>query len=100
MGHLNHIKITVPSVKGAIDLELRNKDNEFKLMLNSPAVTTAIVGIPKRPESNISNITANGKTVWANGKAKRCRGLKFVEETEHYITFSAKPGSWAFVATY
>lgn len=100
MGHLKHIKTTVPSVKGPIDLELRNKDNEFKLTLNSPAVTAAIVGIPKRPESNISNITANGKTVWANGKAKRCRGLKVVEETEHYIKFSVQPGSWAFVATY
>jgi len=96
MGPLKHIKTTVPSVKGNIDLELRNDPNAFAMNLTSPINTTAIIGIPKRPGSSITSITANGKMIWKNGNPKDRRGLEFLEETEHYIKFSIKPGSWAF----
>ena len=96
MGPLKTIKTTVPSVRGDIDVELRNDADVFILKLNSPEATTAIVGIPKRPDFNITSITANRETIWKNGKPKGRRGLDFLEETEHYIKFSVQPGRWAF----
>jgi len=96
MGPLKQIKATVPSVKGNIDLELRNEPNVFAMNLTSPANTMAVIGIPKRAGSKITRITANGKTAWKNGKPKDLRGLGFLDETDLYIKFSVHPGSWAF----
>jgi hypothetical protein len=98
MGPLKHIKTTVPSVKGNIDVELVNESGVFSMALTSPAGTTAIVGIPKKAGINMSHIVANGKTVWKSGKPKGHRGLKYLEETEHYIKFSVAPGQWSFKA--
>jgi hypothetical protein len=96
MGALKIIKTTVPSVKGLINLELRDEGDSFTMHLSSPPDTTAIVGIPKRPGAAITRIKANGKTVWENGKPNKLNGLEFLEDTEHYITFSLKPGDWMF----
>ncbi len=99
MGPLKHIKTTVPSVKGNIDLELRNEADAFSLKLNSPANTTAVVGIPKRADVAIARIQSNGKTVWENGQPKQnLRGLNFLESTANYIKFSVDPGTWSFQA--
>ena len=99
MGPLKHIKTTVPSVKGNIDLELRNEADAFSLKLNSPANTTAVVGIPKRADVAIDRIQSNGKTVWENGQPKQnLRGLNFLESTANYIKFSVDPGTWSFQA--
>jgi len=98
MGPLKHIKTTVPSVKGDIDVELLNEPGVFTLELTSPENTTAIVGIPKKQGGTITDIVANGKLVWKNGKPNRRRGLKYLEETEHYIKFSVTPGKWSFSA--
>lgn len=101
MGPLKQIKTVVPSVKGDIKLELHNQADAFTMNLVSPNATEAIVGLPKRAGSTIKRITANGKTIWQDGKAKRLpKGLRFVEETEHYIQFGAQPGSWNFHAEY
>ena len=99
MGALKHIKTTVPSVKGNIDLELGNEADAFSLKLNSPANTTAVVGIPKRADVAIARIQSNGKTVWENGQPKQnLRGLNFLESTANYIKFSVDPGTWSFQA--
>jgi alpha-L-rhamnosidase len=99
MGPLKYIKTTVPSVKGNIDVELRNEADACSINLVSPADTTAIVGIPKRAGSTITRIQANGKNVWEKGKPKTMvKGLTFKEETDHYIKFSVEPGKWSFKA--
>jgi len=101
MGPLKFIKTVVPSVKGDIPLEIKNQPDAFSIKLVSPKGTTAIVGLPKRPGRPVRSITANDKSVWANSKkVKSVKGLKFLEETEHYITFEARPGSWEFSAAY
>jgi hypothetical protein len=97
MGPLKWIKTTVPSVKGAIDLELRRGAGSFSLKLNSPEGTSALVGIPKR--SGVSCIKESGQTIWKNGKpTKDLHKLAFHEETEHYIQFHVPPGFWSFDA--
>ncbi|MDG1300124.1 MAG: alpha-L-rhamnosidase N-terminal domain-containing protein [Opitutae bacterium] len=97
MGHLKQMKLRVPSVKGPIDLELQNEAGVFTLKLNSPADTTAIVGIPKC--AGLGRIQANGKTIWSKGQPTgNLTGLTFQEATTHYIQFSVQPGSWEFQA--
>ncbi|MGB0322614.1 MAG: alpha-L-rhamnosidase C-terminal domain-containing protein, partial [Pseudohongiellaceae bacterium] len=86
MGPLKHIKATVPSVKGNIQVEMWNEPEGFSLSLHSPANTAAIVGLPKRPGASVRQVTVNGKTVWKDGQVGRLpEGLSFVAETEHYI---------------
>ena len=97
MGHLKQMKLRVPSVKGPIDVELQNEAGVFTLKLNSPADTTAIVGIPKC--AGLGRIQANGKTIWSKGQPTgNLTGLTFQEATTHYIQFSVQPGSWEFQA--
>ncbi len=101
MGPLKHIKTVVPSVKGDIQLELENQADSFTIHLVSPKDTEAIIGLPKRSGLPVQRIEANGKAVWQSGEAKHSAvGLRFLEETEHYITFSAQPGAWKLSATY
>jgi alpha-L-rhamnosidase len=101
MGPLKHIKTTVPSAKGDIHVELRDKATSFTMDLVSPEGTVAIVGIPRRAASAITRIQAAGKTIWENGAPRGgAEGLIFKEETKHYIKFIAQPGSWGFNATY
>lgn len=101
MGHLKYIKTTVPTVKGDIHLELRNEPGAFKVELTSPEDTVAVVGIPKRVDSSIDQIQINGAIVWQDGNQRGVsNGLRFIEENEHYLTFSVPPGNWSFVATF
>lgn len=101
MGPLKQIKTVVPSVKGNIPLEIKNQPNAFSIQLVSPKGTTATVGLPKRPGASIKRITANGNTVWEKSKkAKSVRGIKFSQESEHYISFEIQPGRWEFSAAY
>jgi alpha-L-rhamnosidase len=96
MGPLKTIKTTVPSVKGNIDVELRNAAEAFGLKLNSPAGTTAIVGIP---QANITEIEVNGTVVWRNGKSEQSvAGLTFLENTDRYIKYTVVAGKWSFRA--
>ena len=101
MGPLTHIKTVVPSVKGDIQLELENQADTFTMNLVSPKGTEAIIGLPKRSGFPVKRIVSDGKTVWQGGGAKQPPvGLRFIEETEHYIKFSAQPGYWKLSATY
>ncbi|VGO13608.1 hypothetical protein PDESU_02165 [Pontiella desulfatans] len=101
MGSLQFIKTIVPSVKGDIKLELHNQTDAFSINLVSPEHTEAMVGLPKPSGGSVKHITANGETVWEDGQATQLpNGLRFVEETEHYIKFSARPGDWKFSTFY
>ena len=99
LGPLKRIKTTVPSVKGDIMVELVDAGNSFAMKLTSPADTTAIIGIPKGANSTITSIEANGTSIWRDGKPdKRVQGLTFLEDAEHYVKFSASPGTWSLIA--
>jgi alpha-L-rhamnosidase len=99
LGPLKRIKTTVPSVKGDIQVEIADQGSRFSMVLTSPADTMAIVGIPRSADSPIASIEANGTSVWRDGKPdKRAQGLIFLENAEHYITFTATPGTWSLTA--
>jgi hypothetical protein len=59
----------------------------------------ATVGIPVRPGEKITEVRANGKTVWAPGrKGRSSRTLRFAGATPRFLLFEAMPGRWDFVA--
>ena len=99
MGPLTHIKATVPSVKGNIQVELRDEQEAFSLSLDSPAKTTAIVGIPRSCNAGIAGIQVNGRRTWHDGKPEQAvYGVTFLEHTPQYIKFRVMPGKWTFTA--
>ena len=101
MGPLEHIKTTVPSAKGNIRLELHNQPKSFKMDIKAPKGADAIIGVPKRPGADISGININGKKVWKSGELMGgCKGVTFLENSEHYIKFSVQPGNWSLEAVF
>ena len=99
MGSLGKISTKVVTTKGDISLHLRKTQESFAMELTSPAGTEATVGIPVPKGGKISEVKANGQTVWSNGQDdSNIPGLRFVETTPRYVIFAADPGKWTFAA--
>ena len=99
MGSLRHIEAKVATVKGEIQVELVDSAESFSANLTSPPNTVATVGIPIGKGESITEVRANGKTVWGAGaKNDSLKGLHFVEVTPRLIVFEVKPGEWKFTA--
>ncbi len=96
---LNAIKVVVPSIKGAISVELKKTATEFALALNSPAATTAIVGIPKGSFTKLDAIKAGGVTIWDGAFRSGIEGISWSGEDADYVKFNVAPGAWKFLAT-
>ena len=92
------IKMVVPSIKGDIAISMKKNATEYALSLNSPADTTAIVGIPKKSFTKLSEIKCNDTTIWKGAFiADAVSGLSWQGEDEDYVKFSVKSGSWKFL---
>ncbi len=96
-GFLNAIKVTVPSVKGNITVDLNKTANYYSISLSSPNNATAIVGIPKKSFSVLKSIEINGKLIWNGSYVGKVSGIKWHSEDEEYVKFTAAPGKWNFV---
>ena len=95
---LSSIKMVVPSIKGDIAISMKKNATEYALSLNSPADTTAIVGIPKKSFTKLSEIKCNDTTIWKGAFiADAVSGLSWQGEDEDYVKFSVKSGSWKFL---
>ncbi len=100
MGGLQHIRTTVPSAKGDIHIELRAQAESFTMDLNSPAGTSAIIGIPKQAGSTITSIRSGDVTIWEHGKASStAAGISFMDESAHHVRFMVNPGQWSIRAS-
>lgn len=98
MGPLKHIKMTIPSVKGEIKLELKN-DKTFSIDIDSPENTTAVVGVPYGKDAKVKSIKANGTIIWEDGENKESvTGIKFLEKANGYVKFSIIAGRWSIIA--
>ncbi|WP_242633838.1 GH116 family glycosyl hydrolase [Alteromonas sp. KUL17] len=98
LAHLTKVSQLIPSVKGDILFKLEFDNDTLNIVLNSPAKTTAKIGVPKIL-TQTSQILFNGKEVWSNGSERNeIPGIKFVEESNDYFIFSVKPGKWDILA--
>jgi len=100
MGSLGKISTKVVTTKGDISLQLTKTKENFAMELTSPAGTQATVGIPVPRGGKVSEVKANGQSVWSNGTAgANLPGLRFVEATPRYVVFAVDPGKWTFAAS-
>ncbi|WP_194766542.1 alpha-L-rhamnosidase C-terminal domain-containing protein [Tamlana sp. I1] len=95
--HFKHLKKTIPTVMGEINIDMKKTENTYSLKLESPDNgTTVVVGIPKAGKE-ISTVAFNGVVFWKNGK-------KLVEssvvENENFLKFRLKSKNWQITATY
>ncbi|PQJ76568.1 alpha-L-rhamnosidase-related protein [Polaribacter glomeratus] len=96
MAHLTTIKQIVPSVQGEIIVAISKKENVFKLDLENPEGTTAIIGIPKK-DFNISKVKLGNTIIWNKGKfVDGTFGVTWIGENSDFIKFEVISGKWNF----
>lgn len=96
MAHLTAIKQIIPSVQGEIIVAISKKENIFKLDLENPEGTTAIIGIPKK-DLNISKVKVGNTIIWNEGKfVDGTFGVTWIGENSDFIKFEVTSGKWNF----
>jgi hypothetical protein len=95
---LTAIKVTIPSIKGPVTVDLKKTASEYSIGLVSPADTTAIVGIPKRSFSTLNVIKVNDATIWNGTYGGGVNGITWHGEDADYVKFKTAPGTWKFIA--
>lgn len=96
-GPLTKIKVTVPSVAGDIPLAINKGNDSFRLTLQSPKGTKAVVGIPKRLFP-VKNVVVNKVLVWNGAFINGAKGITWVGDEDGFLKFSLEPGTWHFHA--
>ncbi len=86
-GRLNHIETTVPTLQGPIVFRFDRTESQIVLELDSPAGTTALVGIPKEG-GPLQSIAVMGPS-----------GFESLDENNRYVRYRVPPGQWRFVAS-
>ncbi len=66
MAHLTSLEQVVPTVKGPITVSMKKFDDGLHIELQSPPMTTALVGISRSPDK-VSQIRVNDAVVWEDG---------------------------------
>lgn len=94
--YLTSIKCVVPTLKGKVSVDLKKTTSEYSISLDSPAETTAIVGIPKASFSALKSIEVNGKSVWSGSFHGGVDGITWNGEDADFVKFNAAPGKWTF----
>jgi len=98
MGSLTDVSQIVPSIKGNIMVSHLLTSESFKMNLESPQGTIAIIGIPKK--QTVLSISVNGNKIWEKGSyLNNFSGISEAGEDSLYIKFSVDPGTWLFNAT-
>lgn len=110
---LNNVNVVVPSTKGNISVEMVTDENVFKLQLESPEDTIAIVGIPRDAFGKAGEICsgtgmllckvhADGAEAWSvEGTAETKAGdVSYYGENASHVMFCVKPGEHEFLASF
>lgn len=94
---LTSINVVVPSVRGAVAVELKKTASDYTLRLVSPPGTAAIAGIPKGSFTELHSIKANGATLWNGTYCGGVPGITWHGEDDDYVKFNVEPGTWTLV---
>ncbi|MCX8495603.1 MAG: discoidin domain-containing protein [Akkermansiaceae bacterium] len=93
---LHTLKVTVPTIKGNVDVGLKKTASEYNLTLTSPVGTTGIIGFPRSSFTRLDRITANGVTIWDGTFHDAVSGITWAGEDSEHLKFNAAPGTWTF----
>ncbi|SDS50539.1 F5/8 type C domain-containing protein [Streptomyces sp. TLI_053] len=98
-GSFTRIKTVTPTVMGNITFDIARAGDGVTLELDSPAGTTARLGVPtyggSRPE-----IKAGGSVVFRDGAATgQVSGLTYAGKDTTHVYFTLQPGTWTLTAT-
>ena len=96
---LTSIQCVVPTIKGKVAVDLKKTASEYSLRVDSPAGTTAIVGIPKVSFSSLRSIRVNGTAIWSGTFRGGVKGITWNGEDADHVKFNAEPGTWTFIGT-
>lgn len=96
---LTSLKCVVPTIKGHVAMSMTKTAHEYTLRVDSPAGTTAMIGIPKRSFSKLDAIKVNGVAIWHGTFTPGAKGITWNGEDADYIKFNAEPGTWTFTAS-
>jgi alpha-L-rhamnosidase len=94
---LERATAVVPTIRGAVSVEVRKTEAAYSLDLTSPPGTAAVVGIPKASFSRLSSIEVCGWVVWDGAYRGGVRGVAWNGQDAGYVKFIVEPGRWAFV---
>ena len=94
---LTSIKVVVPSIKGPVEVGITKTATDYVLRVGAPALTTAIVGVPRAAFSKLESISVNDTVVWDGTYRDRAVGVSWVGEDKEYLEFRVGPGVWRFV---
>jgi alpha-L-rhamnosidase len=102
LGDLKYLNISVPSVKGNIEMKIEKTKDLYKMNLTAPEGAKALVGIPKKAfesnDSDIVTIMINNTVMWEKGKC--LNNNSFVScsgEDDEFIKFCLESGSYEFL---
>jgi hypothetical protein len=97
--HFTALHQVVPSIQGDITVDIKLTDESYRLQLDSPQGTTAVIGIPKQSLTP-KTVEVNGSQVWSNGAfVENVAGITWHGEDEKYLKFNLAPGEWKVAAT-
>jgi hypothetical protein len=94
---LNSIKMSVPSVKGNIDVAIKKSQTDYSIRVVVPSGTSAVIGIPLASFSDLRSVSLQGNQVWNAKKVGTVPGASFDGADDRYIRYKVGPGSWTMV---
>jgi len=103
MGDLTKASGALPTPYDPIEASCRRDGETFTQAISFPPNTTGLVGIPKRTSETgqgVKTVKAGGQTIWKNNKARKTKGLEFIQDDGEFLIFKVQPGSWTFTADF
>ena len=91
---LTSLKVSVPTDKGAVKVQIRKTRHLYKIQTNVPKATTAEIGIPQAAFEHLDELTVNGQTIWKGGIASEQSQVKFLGLRDGYLTVGVAEGDW------
>lgn len=98
MGGLESLRITVPSTKGDIALDMAKTSERITMNLISPANTEAVVAVPRFAMQN-TKVTVNGNAAFEDGVGRDVAGATYKGNDADYIYFNVEPGTVVIEST-
>jgi len=88
--NLEFVKLKVPTIRGAITCDWRQKNNHFEFNVTVPANTRARIWLPV---DSVNRVKEAGKTI------NKIKDIRFVEQKNAYVICETGPGQFCFTGS-